>query len=162
MAKKNNKATQPKKNATKIVSKSKKAIEKEVEITEQEAAIEQPFLTEEEAIHEEPVVEEKVTVIEEEQPITTYETESITEVTPKLKNKRKQDSEILIGCSYHYFRKFFRKPFINASIKVSFVKEPTGYNGHIAVSLTELENAQQVLQTIQTEHAGVKNLCWNK
>ena len=77
------------------------------------------------------------------------------------KAKRKDITYVaLVGCSYHYFRKFLKKLFNTKEIAVRFVRPDVGYNGHIEVSETEKESALTTINIFQTEHPDIKNLYW--
>ena len=67
---------------------------------------------------------------------------------------------MLAGCSYHFFRKYFKKRYTEEGIKVRFVKAATGYNGHIEVAETDIERAKGIILKIKSEQMDVKNLFW--
>ena len=114
---------------------------------------------------EEEGISVEITSIEEE--ATTKEQasieETITETTPKKAKKNKfgnAETAKLAGCSYHFFRKYFKKRYTEEGIKVRFVKAATGYNGHIEVAETDIERAKGIILKIKSEQMDVKNLFW--
>lgn len=86
-----------------------------------------------------------------------------TDEPVKKSRKSKLGNEItikLVGCSYHYFRRFFKKRFAAENIKVRFVKQATGYNGHIEIAEATKTEALALLEQIKTDNPTVKNLWW--
>jgi hypothetical protein len=103
--------------------------------------------------HEEIVAKTQI-----EAPITEVET------AKPIKNQKSRlsgESIKLVGCSYHYFRKYFKKQFEITKIKVRFVKQATGYNGHMEVTEANKEKAIELLETIKSDNSTVKNLYWD-
>lgn len=86
--------------------------------------------------------------------------------TEPVKNNRKPrlGTDItykLVGCSYHYFRRFFKKQFNNTAIKVRFVKSGTGYNGYIEIAEASKEQSIALLEKIKLENPTIKNIYWD-
>ncbi len=86
--------------------------------------------------------------------------------TEPIKNNRKPRlcTDItykLVGCSYHYFRRFFKKQFNNTAIKVRFVKSGTGYNGYIEIAEASKEQSIALLEKIKTDNPTIKNIYWD-
>ena len=86
---------------------------------------------------------------------------------PETKSKKARNTKLgtaktalLAGCSYHFFRKYFKKRYAEEGIKVRFVKAATGYNGHIEVAETDIERAKGIILKIKSEQMNVKNLFW--
>ncbi len=67
----------------------------------------------------------------------------------------------LVGCSYHYFRRFFKKPFNSANIKVRFVKGGMGYNGHMEIAEATKEQSLTLLEKIKLDNPLIKNIYWD-
>jgi hypothetical protein len=67
----------------------------------------------------------------------------------------------LVGCTYHYFRRFFKKPFNNANIKVRFVKSDMGYNGHMEIAEATKEQSLTLLEKIKLDNPLIKNIYWD-
>jgi hypothetical protein len=119
-----------------------------VEITsiEEATTTEQPLKEEETPITEQPAIEEPS-----------------TEASAKKAKKNKlgnAETTKLAGCTYHFFRKYFKKKFDNEGIKVRFIKAELGYNGHLEVAQTDRDKAVSLLLILKTENADVKNLFW--
>jgi hypothetical protein len=67
----------------------------------------------------------------------------------------------LVGCTYHYFRRFFKKPFNSANIKVRFVKSEMGYNGHMEIAEATKEQSLTLLEKIKLDNPLIKNIYWD-
>ena len=103
--------------------------------------------------------------IEEETPTTEGPSieEHITETTPKRAKKNKlgnAETTKLAGCTYHFFRKYFKKKFDNEGVKVRFIKAEQGYNGHLEVAIADRDKAVSLLLILKSENSDVKNLFW--
>ena len=84
-----------------------------------------------------------------------------TDEPVKKSRKSKLGDEITIklaGCSYHYFRRFFKKRFTAENIKVRFVKQATGYNGHIEIAEATKTEALALLEQIKADNPTIRNL----
>jgi hypothetical protein len=95
----------------------------------------------------------------------TEETTRTIETSIQLSKSRKtklgtDQTKKLAGCSYHFFRKYFKKRYAEEGIKVRFVKEAAGYNGHMEVAETDIERARGIILKIKAENTEVKNLFW--
>lgn len=66
----------------------------------------------------------------------------------------------LAGCSYHFFRKYFKKRFAEEGIKVRFVKDEKSYNGHMEIAETDIERAKGIILELKAEDTDVKKLFW--
>lgn len=99
---------------------------------------------------------------------TTEQLDSITSTSkPNSKPRKTRKTKLgtdqtakLAGCSYHFFRKYFKKRYAEEGIKVRFVKEATGYNGHMEVAESDIELAKGIILKIKAENTEVKNLFW--
>jgi hypothetical protein len=93
--------------------------------------------------------------------VSTLVTETLTQPHKARKTKLGTDQTAkLAGCSYHFFRKYFKKRYAEEGIKVRFVKEEKGYNGHMEVAESDIEKAKGIILKIKAENADVKNLFW--
>jgi len=102
---------------------------------------------------------------EEETPIT--EQAAIEEPTKEAGAKKAKKNKLgnaettkLAGCTYHFFRKYFKKKFDNESVKVRFIKAEQGYTGHLEVAQADRDKAVSLLLILKTENVDVKNLFW--
>jgi hypothetical protein len=92
---------------------------------------------------------------------STLVTETLTQPHKARKIKLGTDQTAkLAGCSYHFFRKYFKKRYAEEGIKVRFVKEEKGYSGHMEVAESDIEKAKGTILKIKAENAEVKNLFW--
>jgi len=99
---------------------------------------------------------------------TTEQLDSITSTNkPNSKPSKTRKTKLgtdqtakLAACSYHFFRKYFKKRYAEEGIKVRFVKEATGYNGHMEVAESDIEKAKGIILKIKAENTEVKNLFW--
>jgi len=115
-------------------------------IEEEAPTTEQPLKEEETPITEQPAIEEPS-----------------TEASAKKAKKNKlgnAETTKLAGCTYHFFRKYFKKKFDNEGVKVRFIKAEQGYTGHLEVVQTDRDKAVSLLLILKTENADVKNLFW--
>jgi len=125
---------------------------------EEGISVEITSIEEETPITEQPLKEEETPTTE--QP--TIE-EPITEAGAKKAKKNKlgnAETTKLAGCTYHFFRKYFKKKFDNESVKVRFIKAELGYTGHLEVAQTDRDKAISLLLILKSENVDVKNLFW--
>jgi hypothetical protein len=99
---------------------------------------------------EEEGISVEITSIEEENPITEQPVieEPTTEANAKKAKKNKlgnAETTKLAGCTYHFFRKYFKKRFDNEGVKVRFIKAEKGYTGHLEVAQADRDKAVSLL-----------------
>jgi hypothetical protein len=122
---------------------------------------------------EEEGISVEITSIEEEAPTTEgplkEEETTITEQpaieepnAKKAKKNKLGNSETtkLAGCTYHFFRKYFKKKFDHEGVKVRFIKAEQGYTGHLEVAQSDRDKAVSLLLILKSENVDVKNLFW--
>ena len=94
----------------------------------------------------------------------------VVEVEPKKSSKKKSDTTVstivkrvkLVGTSYHYFRNWLKSVFRENEIQsAKFIKDPTGWNGHISIPESDKEQALKVLAQYQIDNPDTKTLWWD-
>ena len=115
-------------------------------------------------------IEEETTTTEQhlkEEETTITEQAAIEEPTTEAGAKKAKKNKLgnaetakIAGCTYHFFRKYFKKKFDNEGVKVRFIKAEKGYTGHLEVAQTDRDKAVSLLLILKTENVDVKNLFW--
>ena len=91
----------------------------------------------------------------------------VEEVEPKKSSKKKSDTTAstivkrvkLVGTSYHYFRNWLKSVFRENEIQsAKFIKDPTGWNGHISIPESDKEQALKVLAQYTIDNPETKPL----
>jgi len=94
----------------------------------------------------------------------------VAELEPKKSSKKKSDTTAgtivkrvkLVGTSYHYFRNWLKSVLRENEIQsAKFIKDPTGWNGHISIPEGDKEQALKVLAQYQIDNPDTKSLWWD-
>lgn len=94
----------------------------------------------------------------------------VEEVEPLEPSKKKSDATAnnidkrvkLVGTSYHYFRKCLKSVLRSYEIQsAKFIKDATGWNGHITILENDKEKALKVLAQYQIDNTVTKILWWD-
>ncbi len=94
----------------------------------------------------------------------------VVEVEPKKSSKKKSDTTTstnvkrvkLVGTSYHYFRNWLKSVLRENEIQsAKFIKDSTGWNGHISILECDKEQALKVLAQYRIDNPDTKSLWWD-
>ncbi len=127
-----------------------------------ETVVEEPEVIGENTENHELVVEGNEPVIE--------EVAEVAEVEPKKSSKKKSDTTTstnvkrvkLVGTSYHYFRNWLKSVLRENEIQsAKFIKDSTGWNGHISILECDKEQALKVLAQYRIDNPDTKSLWWD-
>lgn len=98
---------------------------------------------------------------------SNQETEEVTAatvpvVTEKSKKRKTAEKKVkLADTSYHYFRNFVKGLLKSNGVgSARFVKNDSGWNGHIAVNMEQKAMAKEVLAKYKIDNPDVKDLWW--